>query len=98
MDNLPGLVAANRDFRFDPAKVTAPALIIVANGEYQNPEIERQNRLCMDCLASARKSLVVLPATEGASNHCIMENRSLMSQEVFDWLDDTFKDDGVTTQ
>ena len=27
-------------------------------------------------------------AEEGASNHCIMENRSLMSQVVFDWLDE----------
>ncbi|MEF3698069.1 alpha/beta hydrolase family protein [Desulfolutivibrio sp.] len=89
-NNLPGLVAANRDLRFDPAKVHTPALIVVAAGEYNTPEIERQNKLCLDCLASARKSMVVTPAEEGAANHCVMENRSLMSQEVFDWLDTVF--------
>lgn len=91
MNNLPGLVEANKDLRFDPARVDAPALILVAAGEYTNPEIERQNALCLDRLASARKSLVVTPAAEGAANHCVMENRSLMSQEAFDWLDDAFK-------
>jgi hypothetical protein len=30
---------------------------------------------------------VITPAHEGAANHCLMENRELMSQEVFDWLD-----------
>jgi len=40
---------------------------------------------------SARKRLVITPSAEGAANRCVMENRSLMSQEVFDWLDDTFR-------
>jgi hypothetical protein len=35
--------------------------------------------------------MVITPVEEGASNHCIMENRSLMSQELFDWLDEVFK-------
>jgi len=90
MDNLPGLVEANRAFRFDPARLRMPALIVVGGGEYRNPEIERQTRLCLDCLSSASKKLVVTPDAEGAANHCVMENRSLMSQVVFDWLDDTF--------
>jgi hypothetical protein len=67
------------------------ALIVVGSGEYKSPEIERQTKLCLDCLGSIRKNLVITPAEEGASNHCVMENRSLMSQVVFDWLDDTFK-------
>ncbi|KAF0232989.1 MAG: hypothetical protein FD177_2028 [Desulfovibrionaceae bacterium] len=90
MDDLPGLVKANRDFRFDPARVSMPALILVSSGEYKSPEIERQTTQCMECLSSVRKKLVITPAAEGASNHCVMENRSLMSQEVFDWLDETF--------
>lgn len=28
---------------------------------------------------------------EGASNHCLTENRSIMSQTVFDFLDDVFE-------
>ncbi|MDQ2082755.1 alpha/beta hydrolase [Xanthobacteraceae bacterium Astr-EGSB] len=90
MNDLPGLVAANRNFRFDPAAVTSPALILVAGGEMKSEEIQRQNRLCLDGLANPRKSLVVTPAAEGAANHVVMENRSLMAQEVFDWLDETF--------
>ncbi|WP_246298766.1 alpha/beta hydrolase family protein [Desulfolutivibrio sulfodismutans] len=89
-NNLPGLVEANSGLRFDPARVAMPALILVAAGEYKSAEIERQNRLCLDCLASTRKTMVVTPAAEGAANHCVMENRSLMSQVVFDWLDVTF--------
>jgi len=91
INNLPGLVEANEGFRFDPARVSAPALVLVSNGEYGNEEIRRQTALCMDGLASAHKKLVVTPAEEGASNHCIMENRSLMGQEVFDWLDEVLR-------
>jgi hypothetical protein len=84
------LVATNEGFRFDPAKVAVPALIIVAEGEYQSQEIKRQQHLCLDNLPNPRKKLVVAPAQEGAANHCVMENRSLMSQVVFDWLDEVF--------
>jgi hypothetical protein len=28
---------------------------------------------------------------EGATNHCVMENRSLVGQVLFDWLDEVFK-------
>ncbi len=31
------------------------------------------------------------PLNEGAANHVLMENRRLMAQVVFDWLDDVFK-------
>lgn len=95
MNDLPGLVAANRNFRFDPAAVTSPALVLVAGGEMKSPEIQRQNRICLDGLANSRKSLVVTPAAEGAANHVVMENRSLMAQEVFDWLDETFAGAGA---
>ena len=91
IDDLPGLVQANQGFCFDPASVAMPALVVVADGEYRSPEIERQTRQCMENLHSPRKNLVITPADEGAANHCVMENRSLMSQVVFDWLDETFK-------
>ncbi len=91
MDNLPGLVKANEPFRFDPAKLAVPTLVLVADGEYRSAEIERQTKLCIDNLPNPKKRLVITPAEEGASNHCIMENRSLMSQELFDWLDEIFR-------
>jgi pimeloyl-ACP methyl ester carboxylesterase len=91
MDNVPGLVAANKGFTFDPTKVTVPALSLVGEGEYQNAETKRQQTVCLEKLANPNKKLVVSPLNEGASNHVIMENRALMSQVVFDWLDDAFK-------
>ena len=91
IDHLEGLVAANKGFAFSPSKVTAPSLILVSNGESKNEEIQRQSALCIEGLASPLKRLVVTPAEEGASNHCVMENRSLMSQETFDWLDEVLK-------
>ena len=90
-DNLTGLLAANEGFVFDPAKVVVPALILVGNGEYKSEEVQRQTNLCLTGLTNPRKKLVVTPAEEGASSHCILDNRSLMSQELFDWLDETFK-------
>ncbi len=91
MDKPAGLVAANQGFRFDPAKVAVPALVIVGEGEYQSAEVKRQQQLCLENLPNPRKKLVVAPASEGAANHCVMENRSLMSQVVFDWLDELFQ-------
>jgi hypothetical protein len=90
-NDLPGLVEANRPLRFDPAKIAAPALILVASGEYKSPEIKRQNDLCFELLPNPKKRMVITPVEEGASNHCIMENRSLLSQELFDWLDEVFR-------
>ena len=90
-NDLPGLVEANRPLRFDPTRIAAPALILVASGEYKSPEIKRQNDLCFQLLPNAKKRMVITPVEEGASNHCIMENRSLMSQELFDWLDEVFE-------
>jgi pimeloyl-ACP methyl ester carboxylesterase len=92
MDKPAGLVEANQGFRFDPAKVAVPALVIVGEGEYQSEEVKRQQQLCMDNLPNLRKKLVVTPAMEGAAHHCVMENRSLMSQVVFDWLDEVFEE------
>lgn len=90
-DNLPGLVEANRGFSFDPAQVAVPALNLVAAGEYGNPEIIRQTKLCMDQLPHRQKKLVITKNEQGAANHCLMENRSLMSRELFDWLDEVLK-------
>ena len=90
-DNFAGLVAANDGFSFEPAKVTIPSLILVGNGESQGKEVQRQTRICVEGLKNPRNRLVITPAEEGASAHCILDNRSLMSQELFDWLDEVFK-------
>ncbi|WP_052360176.1 alpha/beta hydrolase [Solidesulfovibrio alcoholivorans] len=84
LDDVPGLVEANTGFSFDPAKVTVPALSLVGEGENQGEETRRQQKLCLDGLPNPIKGLV-------ASHHCVMENRSLVAQMAFDWLDDVFK-------
>lgn len=39
----------------------------------------------------SKKEDAITPATEGTSRHCVMENRSPLSQELFDWLDEVFR-------
>ena len=90
-DNVAGLVKANQDFVYDPAQVTCPALILIGEGEYANQEIKRQQHLFYDSIATAQKELVITPADVGAASHCMGENRSVMSQVLFDWLDEVLR-------
>jgi pimeloyl-ACP methyl ester carboxylesterase len=90
-DNIPGLVPANKGFSFDPRRVTCPFLILVGAGEYSNKEVQRQQKQCMEQLPNSRKKLVVTPTDAGAATHCLGENRSLMGEILFDWLDEVFK-------
>ncbi len=91
MDRPAGLVAANKGYTFDPSKVTVPALIIVGEGEYKSLEVQRQQKIAMDNFPHPMKKMVITPANEGATNHCVMENRSLIGQVLFDWLDEIFQ-------
>jgi hypothetical protein len=91
MDKPSGLAEANKGFTFDPAKITVPALLIVGEGEYKSEEVKRQQQLCMEKFPNSMKKLVITPTNEGATNHCVMENRSLVGQVLFDWLDEVFK-------
>lgn len=90
-DSPAGLADANKGYTFDPAKVAAAPLIIVGEGEYKSDEVRRQQKIAMDNFPNARKKMVITPSSEGAANHCVMENRSLIGQVLFDWLDDVFK-------
>jgi alpha-beta hydrolase superfamily lysophospholipase len=91
MDAPARLVDANKGNTFDPAGIAAPALIIVSEGEYRSEEVRRQQRLALDGFPNPAKKMVLTPADEGASNHCVMENRSLVGVALFDWLDDIFR-------
>lgn len=86
-----GLAEKNKGWDFDPSLVTCPALALIGAGEYTNQEVRRQQREFIDSVANPNKKLIVTPADEGASSHCIGENRSLMSQVVFNWLDELFE-------
>ncbi len=91
MDNPAGLAEANKGFTFDPAKIAVPALLIIGEGEFKSEEVKRQQKVCMDNFTNPMKKMVITPTVEGATNHCVMENRSLVSQVLFDWLDEVFK-------
>ncbi|KMY67178.1 hypothetical protein AAU61_13565 [Desulfocarbo indianensis] len=89
--DISGLAEANQGWQVDPAQVDCPTLIIIGSGEYANEEVKRQQQACLQALPNPNKKLVVTPEDLGASSHCVGENRSLMSEIVFNWLDETFK-------
>ncbi|WP_187170453.1 alpha/beta hydrolase family protein [Salidesulfovibrio onnuriiensis] len=91
VDTPAGLVGANRGNTFDPHQVGVPALIIVGENDYASDEVKRQQALAMEGFPNPRKKMVVTPADEGATNHCVMENRALVGQVLFDWLDGVFR-------
>jgi alpha-beta hydrolase superfamily lysophospholipase len=86
--DIGGLAEKAEDFQFDPAQVTCPALILVGEGEYANREVRNQAETCLQQLPNTQKKFVMTRIDEGASSHCIGGNRSLMSEVVFDWLDE----------
>jgi pimeloyl-ACP methyl ester carboxylesterase len=91
VDHPAGLIGANRGNSFDPAQVVVPALILVGQGEYRSREVRRQQALAMQGFSHPAKRMIVTPAEEGAANHCLLENRSLVGQALFDWLDGVLK-------
>ncbi|MFH1627168.1 MAG: alpha/beta hydrolase [Pseudomonadota bacterium] len=91
-ENVKGQVEINKGYQFDPAKVTCPVLDLVGAGEYVNEETKRQQKEFMDKVGTENKTLLITPEDEGASSHCIGENRTLMAELVFDWLDDLYGD------
>jgi alpha-beta hydrolase superfamily lysophospholipase len=90
--DIKGMVEKSRNYRFDPAKITCPVLDLVSEGDYANAEAKNQQQQFMKALPHPQKKLVITGADEGAAAHCLAENRSLMSQIVFDWLDEVFRE------
>lgn len=86
--DISGLADKVKGFKFDPSQVTCPVLILVGEGEYANQEVKKQAEACLRQLPNPRKKFVMTRTDEGASSHCIGGNRSLMSEVVFDWLDE----------
>lgn len=88
-ENSPSLlIDVNKGNTFDPEKIKVPALMIVGEGEYKSDEVQRQQKIALDGFENTLSKLVVTPSDEGGTNHCLMENRSMVAQVVFDWLDE----------
>jgi len=90
MDEPAALIEANRGNTFDPAAIPVPALVLVGEGEYRSKAVQKHIRTAMEGFSNPKTQKVITPVDEGASNHCVLENRSLIGQVVFDWLDTVF--------
>ncbi len=89
--NIIGLAGQTKGFTYDPAQVTCPVLVLVGEGEYANKIIKGQISAFLKAVPNPKKKFVMTRVDQGASSHCIGGNRSLMSELVFDWLDEIFK-------
>ena len=86
-----GLIAKNKDFKFDPSLLTCPTMILIGEGEYQgSKEAQHQQHSGLAAVQNPQKELVIAPLNEGGGHHVLGENLSFMSQIVFDWLDEVF--------
>ena len=86
--DIKGLPKAAKGFTFDPRQVKCPMLIMCGEGEYANEEVKKQANQCLKMLPNPKKKLMITRVEQGASSHCIGGNRSLMSEVLFDWLDE----------
>jgi dipeptidyl aminopeptidase/acylaminoacyl peptidase len=85
------LIAKNKEFKFDPRLITCPTLILIGEGEYRgSKEAQHQQDTGLETIQNPSKKLVIAPLDEGGGHHVLGENLSLMSQIVFDWLDEVF--------
>ena len=93
VESLSGLLEASRPMTFDPAQLSCPTLVVIGQQEYEKFEASREwAHRCVNEAATDHKRLIVTPTDEGAATHAVGTNLSLMSQLVFDWLDDVFDD------
>jgi hypothetical protein len=65
-------------------------MILIGEGEFQNPIIRAQQEHAMAVMPNTRNKFIVAPLDEGAGGHCLGENVGLMSALVFDWLEEVF--------
>ena len=88
--SLAELKARCADYRADPALIRCPVLNVVGEQEFNEfPPAREWDARCTASLASYQR--VVTPADEGAEGHSVGTNLSLLSQVVFDWLDEALR-------
>jgi pimeloyl-ACP methyl ester carboxylesterase len=88
-DNILDTVEVSKKFIIDPKEITCPLLNIYSEQEYAESGAMRSwaERTKQD-VSHPNSKVVILPQDEGADSHAIGTNLSLMSQVVFDWLDE----------
>jgi alpha-beta hydrolase superfamily lysophospholipase len=92
VNSVTDLIEVSAQFVFNPRDISCPTLVLIGQQEYERFEASREwAHRYINEVSSANKKLVITPQNEGADGHAIGTNLSLMSQLVFDWLDEVFE-------
>jgi dienelactone hydrolase len=77
-------------FRLDGVvqKIACPFLLVHGEGDSQIPLATA--RRCFDAVGSARKTFKVFTRDEGGYHHCQVDNLSIATAYMWDWLEDVF--------
>jgi dienelactone hydrolase len=77
-------------FRLDGVaqKITCPFLLLHGDGDSQIPVATA--RRCFDAVGSARKTFKVFTRDEGGYHHCQVDNTSIATAYMWDWLEEVF--------
>lgn len=67
-------------------RIVAPALVLDADSDQF---LKGRPRKAAEAMTNADTTLVTLPETEGAGEHCHMGAKTRAHQTIFDWLDKT---------
>jgi alpha-beta hydrolase superfamily lysophospholipase len=66
-------------------KITCPFLLLHGEGDEQVPMSEAQK--CFDAVGSKQKTFKVFTREEGGYHHCQIDNQSICSAYMWDWLE-----------
>ena len=74
-------------FRLDGVvqKIACPFLMLHGEGDEQIPLPEAQK--CFDAVGSSRKTMKIFTRQEGGYHHCQIDNQSICSSYMWDWLE-----------
>jgi alpha-beta hydrolase superfamily lysophospholipase len=70
-------------------KITCPFLMLHGEGDEQIPLPEA--RKCFDAVGSRNKTLKLFTREEGGYHHCQIDNQTICSAYMWDWLEDVLK-------
>ncbi len=81
------LLINSEPMKFNPEEIKCPLLNLVAEQEYfQFPPTQNAAEHCLKAVKDS--TLLITPADEGADSHAVGTNIHLMSQLLFDWMDE----------
>jgi alpha-beta hydrolase superfamily lysophospholipase len=70
-------------------KIACPFLMVHGEGDEQIPLAEAQK--CFDAVGSKAKTMKVFTREEGGYHHCQIDNQSICSAYMWDWLEQTLQ-------